>query len=328
MPRIALACVFCALLTAPSWAQDHPLAPCIQDAAIGELERRINSAATHFVDALLREDSTAAFSDLSAELRQKLSREQLADQIHTIHQWEPANARVQHTYYIQIGEQRVDRVVCGINVQEPSQRVTVSATNVPEQAHVLLSVDTRNNRLAFTVWVLPESDAWRVRGFWFNVSALADQEPAQLLEKARAQNQRQHYFNAALFYTAALQLVNRGPDFQLGITQTLTEEMNHLVAPREIQGPSPFSWRDGDKSWKILSIGPLAVAGKVYVSISHEVPQFQTERQVDDWNKELLAYFKDRFPEYADVFAGVVIRAHERGTNRGFGTVEELPAPK
>ena len=62
--------------------------------------------------------------------------------------------------------------------------------------------------------------------------------------------------------------------------------------------------------------------------IAHEVPQIQTDGQVDRWNKELLAYFKSHFPEYSDVFAGIVIRAHERGTNRGFGTVEELPRPR
>jgi len=329
MPRIARTCVLFGLLSASSsWAQDHQQARCIQDTAIGELEQRIDSAASHFVDALIREDSASAFSDLSAELRQKLSSEQLAEQIHTIHQFEPANAKVLHTYYIQAGEQRVDRVVCGINLPEPSQRVILSATNVPEQAHVLLSADTRNNQIAFTVWVLPVNGEWRVRGFWFNVAALADQGPNRLWEQAREQSRREHRFNAALLYVAALQLMNRGPDFQMETAQEIREEMTHVVAPHEIQGPPPFTWRSKDRVWTILSAGPLAVGGKIYLMIAHEVPQIQTDGQVDRWNKELLAYFKSHFPEYSDVFAGIVIRAHERGTNRGFGTVEELPRPR
>jgi hypothetical protein len=100
------------------------------------------------------------------------------------------------------------------------------------------------------------------------------------------------------------------------------------VAPREIQKPPPFSWREGEKSWKILSVGPIAVGGKIYVTISHEVSRIQTESEVDGWNKDLLSYFKNRFPEYSDVFSGVVVRAHERGTNRGYGTVEELPSTR
>jgi hypothetical protein len=327
MPILARICFLCFFLASSSWAQDRQQTRCVQDAAIGELEQRVDSAAMNFVDALVRGDSDAAFSDLSADLRQKLSRAGLAEKISTIRQFEPKNPRVEHTYLIQMGKQPIDRVVCGTGL-EPNQRVTLSATNVPEQVHILLSAVTRNNRLAVTAWILPENGEWKVRGFWCNVAALADQGPLQLWEMAREQNRREHLFNAALFYTAALQLMNRGPDFEMGAAHAIREEMTHVVAPREIQGPAPFSWRDGDKSWKILNIGPLAIAGKIYVTISHEVPQIQTESQVDGWNKELLAYFKKRFPEYSDVFAGVAIRAHERGTNRGFGTVEELPAPK
>jgi hypothetical protein len=328
MTWIARTFFLCVPLATSSWAQDLQQALCIQDAEIGELEQRIDRAATNFVDALLRGDSSTTFSDLSEDLRRKLTRDGMVEQIHTIRQFEPKNAKVQHTYLIKVKKQPMIRVVCATNLLDPNQWVSLSATNVPEQAHVLISADTPNNRLAITIWVLPENDGWRVRGFWFNVSALADQEAAQLLEKARAQNQRKHLFNAALLYTAALQFVNRGPDFQMGITQTLHEDMSHLVAPPEIQGPPPFSWRSHEKTWKILSIGPLAVGGKLYISISHEVPHIQTDSQVEGWNKELLAYFKERFPEYSDVFAGVVVRAHEQGTNRGFGTVEELPAPQ
>ncbi|MBZ5634892.1 MAG: hypothetical protein LAO55_17355 [Acidobacteriia bacterium] len=316
------------LLAASSWAQDLGRTPCIQDGDIGELEPRINSAAMNFVDALFRGDSASAFSDLSRDLRLKLGSEGLAEKIRTIQQFEPTNATVQHTYLIRVGEHPVDHVVCASKLLAPSQWVSLNITNVPEQAHVLMSADAPNNRLAVTVWILRENNEWKVRGFWVNVAALAGQDSAKLWENARQQKQRMHSFNAALLYVAALQLVNRGPDLQMGIAQIITEDMNHTVAPPELQGPPPFSWRDGDKSWKILSVGPMAVGGKVYVAISHEVPEIQTDSEVDGWNKELLTYFKNRFPEYSDVFAGVVIRAHERGTNRKFGTVEQLGAPK
>ena len=80
--------------------------------------------------------------------------------------------------------------------------------------------------------------------------------------------------------------------------------------------------------YKVLSVGPIAIAGKIYVVIVHEVSPWQSDNQVDGWNKELLKYFKSRFPEYSDVFAGLVARAVEQGSNRGYGTVEELPAAK
>jgi hypothetical protein len=75
-------------------------------------------------------------------------------------------------------------------------------------------------------------------------------------------------------------------------------------------------------------VGPIAVGGKIYVILVHEVSPWQSNDQVDGWNKLLLGFVKQRFPEYSDMFAGLVARAVERGSNRGYGTVEELPARK
>src|SRR5262249_5202496 len=134
-----------------------------------------------------------------------------------------------------------------------------------------------------------------------------------------------HKFNAALLYAAATQVANRGPNFQLGITQSISEDLSKLTVPSEIQGQPPFLWKDGHNTYKVLNVGPIAVGGKMYITIAHEVSPWQTDAEVDSWNKQLLGYFKKRFPEYSDVFAGLVARAMERGTDRGFGTVEELP---
>jgi len=59
-----------------------------------------------------------------------------------------------------------------------------------------------------------------------------------------------------------------------------------------------------------------------------EVAPWTTESQVGEWNTQLLSYLKQRFPEYSEIFAGIVVRAKERGTNRLYGTVEETPSSK
>ena len=79
---------------------------------------------------------------------------------------------------------------------------------------------------------------------------------------------------------------------------------------------------------KVMNVGPVAIGGKIYVAITHEVSPWQSDQQVDGWNKNLINYFKHRFPEYSGVFAGLVVRAKERGTNRGFGTVDAPSSQK
>jgi hypothetical protein len=161
-----------------------------------------------------------------------------------------------------------------------------------------------------------------------NVSTLADKDSLQLWALARTQQARQHSFNAALLYAAAAQTADRGPNFQLGIALSISDEMSKLTAPPEIQGQPPFFWKNGETTYKVASVGPIAVGGKIYVVIVHEVSPWQSDEQVDGWNKDLLRYFKHRFPEYSDFFAGLVARATERGSNRGYGTVEELSSTK
>ena len=199
---------------------------------------------------------------------------------------------------------------------------------MPEQAYALLSAQAGNNSLAITMWLVPEQTGWRVQSFWINISTLADQGPMQLWEAARKQNQRGHKLNATLLYAAAGQIANRGPNFQMGITQSISEDMSHLDRPAEVQGQPPFVWKSGNKTWKVLNVGPIAVGGRIYVMILHEVPTWQTDSQADGLNKELLAYFKGRFPECPEVFAGVVVRAREQGSNRVYGTVDEFTTHK
>ncbi len=54
------------------------------------------------------------------------------------------------------------------------------------------------------------------------------------------------------------------------------------------------------------NVAPMAIGGKLHVVITHEVSPWQTNEQVDGWNKQLLNYFKHRSPEYSDTFAGLI----------------------
>src|SRR5207245_2277736 len=161
----------------------------------------------------------------------------------------------------------------------------------------LLSADTINNKLAFVVWLVPEQSEWKVQSFRLNVSTLADKGSLQLWELARAQQARQHSFNAALLYAAAAQTAYRGPNFQLVITQSISSDMSNLDVPPEVKGQPPFLWKNGENVYKVTNVGPIAIAGKLYVMIVHEVSPWKSAGEVDGWNKELLSYFKRRFPE-------------------------------
>jgi hypothetical protein len=318
--------VILGLASVQAFAQGPFMFSCGQDGHIDAVKKkRIASAAMDFARTLLGPTPSAAFDVMTKAGQAETTLQELDGAAAAIiRQVEPKNLAVQHTYVIELKGTSPGRVVCATDLSKPEGWESLAADSVPEQAHVLLSADTPNNKLAFVVWLVPEQSQWRVQSFHLNVSTLADKDSLQLWEMARTQQARQHSFNAALLYAAAAQTAERGPNFQLGVTQSIAADRAQLNAPDEINGQPPFFWKNGERTYKVTNIGPIALGGKIYVMMVHEVSPWQSDGQVDGWNKELLNYFKRRFPEYTDVFAGLIARATERGSSRGYGTVEEL----
>jgi hypothetical protein len=318
-----------ALWATPMLSQEPFAFSCGEDTHIDATKRNeIDAVAMSFVQAVLGSTPNTAFDRLSKEAQASTTPQQFDAVGQIVRKFEPKNVTLQHTYLIQLKGKSPGRVVCATDLAKPDGWESVEAESVPEQAHVLLSAEMVNNKLAIAMWLIPDDKGWKIQDFRVNVSTLADKDSMQLLQLAKAQQEAKHSFNAALLYAAAAQTVNRGPSFQLGISQSISEEMSKLTVPDEIKGQPPFLWKNGETTYKVMSIAPTAIGGKLYVVITHEVPPWQSNEQVDGWNKQLLAYFKHRFPEYTDIFAGIVARATERGSNRGYGTVDETSPSK
>lgn len=324
--RHRLTLVLIVATASTSWSQTPFASACAEDDHISAAKRAsVNSAAQKFAQALLGSEPATAYDLLSDGGKQDLTREQLATQMSSaVKQFEPKNIRIQHTYVVTLKGKSPGRLICSTDLSKPTGWESVAATDVAEQAHVLLAADARNNQLVFTLWLVPERETWKIQSFWVNVATLADKGSEQLWELGHAEKQKGHFFNAALLYAAAAQACNRGPNFQLGLAQAITDEVSHLSVPAEIQGQPPFTWKAADVTFSVLNVGPIAVGGMIYVMIQHEASPWTNDSQAEALNRKLLAYFKSRFPEYSDVFAGIVARVHERGGNRGYGTVEEL----
>ena len=72
-----------------------------------------------------------------------------------------------------------------------------------------------------------------------------------------------------------------------------------------------------------MNVGPIGVGGKLYLLVDHEIEPWSQDKVADQSNRDLIAGLNRSVAEYKEAFAGLVIRAHERGGPRGFGTVHE-----
>jgi hypothetical protein len=315
------------LATGParSFAQAPSTFTCAQDAQVDTATRQaVDSVALAFTQTVLGADASSAFDLLTEEGKANSSRQQMGGPAtEVMRHLEPKKLALQHTYLINLKGSSPGRVICGQSLAMPDGWESLAAKSVPEQAHVLLTGEARNNQLATTVWLLPEQGKWRVQSFWVGASSYGRLDTVELLNMARAQRQAGHRFNAAMLYTAATETSYRGANFQMGIAQAISDDLAHFDLPSGLKGQAPFLWSDSAMTYKVLQIGPISIANKLYIVIAHEVAPWQSNEQVEAWNKQVLAYFKGQYPEYAETFSGVVVRAQERGTHRGYGTVEE-----
>jgi hypothetical protein len=235
--------------------------------------------------------------------------------------------RVAHTYLAKVtGGSQEQRVICG-NVSSPEGWVAVNAKPGLAQAHVIVEAQTLNNSWAFVIWLLPEQGNWHVQYAHATATAMVGKTAEDLQRMAESEKQKNHHFNAYILSQAALQLAARGPFFQLGIQPEIQKGLENLQAPSDLQGRPPFDWHLGQSSFKVLNVGPIGVSQKLYLQMDHEIEPWVDNKDADRKNHDLISAFAKAYPEYKDAFAGLVVRAHERGGSRGFGTVSENDTP-
>jgi hypothetical protein len=231
--------------------------------------------------------------------------------------------RVAHTYIATVtGGSQEQRTVCG-NLSSPENWVAVNVKPGPSNAHVIVEGETVNNTMAFVLWLIPEQGAWHIQHVQYAVDQMVGKSALDLRKTAETENEKGHSFNAFILYTAALQLAERGPFFQLGIRPDIEKEIGELKRPGSLQGQLPYTWAFGKSTFKVLNVGPIGLSGRVYLVIDHEIEPWAEDKEADRRNRDLIKGFSVAYPEYKDVFAGLVVRAHERGGRRGYGTVDE-----
>jgi len=176
------------LLASQAFPQEPFASACGEDAHIDAAKRKtIETVAMNFIEAVLGPSPPVAFDFLSKPAQAETTSQQFDGVEAVIRRFEPKNVTLQHTCFIELKGKSPGRVVCATDLSKPDGWESVEAESVPEPAHVLLSADTVNNKLAIAVWLVREQNDWKVQSFRVNVSTLADQDSNQLWELARAQ---------------------------------------------------------------------------------------------------------------------------------------------
>jgi len=301
-------------------------ASCKADDEVSTKDREtIGQVALKFVQDALGGDPSAAYAIFTTDAKENVPLERFVSSFQNgIKPMGPfKDLKVAHTYLAKVtGGSQEQRVVCG-NVSSPQTWVAVNVRPGPWEAHVILEAQTQNNTVDFVIWLIPEEGNWRVQYVHYATVGMVGKTAVDLQKTAAEENAKQHGFNAFILYAAALQLADRGPFFQLGIRPEMEKKIGEIPRPRILEGQAPFIWSFDKSTFKVLNVGPVGIGGKIYLLVDHEIEPWAQDEEADRRNRNLIAGFMKAYPEYKEAFAGLVVRAHERGGSRGFGTVEQ-----
>lgn len=298
-------------------------ADCKTDDEISAEDRAmLDKTALGFVHTLLGANPETGYPMTSAAAQQAVSREQFLMIVRQATQsmGPLTDVRVTQAHLATVTMGQSNMVICG-SLGRPEEKVVVAANPGSKHAHLLVEGEGKNNGWVFVLWFVPEPE-WRVQYFHVTAASMVGRSARDVWTLARDEQQRGHKFNTAVLYATATQLAYRGPNFALGILQEIQREAESLEVPPEIQGPPPFTWKFANGTYKILNVSPLGVGGKIYLTITQETDPWPDDQAPDRHNRALIAEFRRVFPEYATVFAGLVVAAREPGGNRIFRTVD------
>ena len=325
--RLAMWCLSAAVMAsaAPAVAQSTPPQPvpakgCLVDNAIpGDQRAAIDATGMSFVQAILEGRAEDAYDVFTTAMKSQLPADQFTQMVAGARKSYGAvqGLHVTHAYLVTDPAGGPDKTVtCGA-VGLPEEYVTVAVEPVALQAHLLIEGDIAGNSFTFVLWLIHGQD-WQVQNIYLGMTEMIGKSAADLWHMGREQAKRHHSFDAALLYGAADNLAERGPDLELALRPQLRVEMAELKPPRALQGKTTLTWHLGDKTYTILAVGPVGVRQQLYLMINWQTTDWKDDQEVEARSKRLMTDFARVFPEYAEVFAGVIMSAVEKESGRGY----------
>ena len=295
---------------------------CREDAGISDTDRQaIAATAMALVHAVIAKNDAAAYAMMTTRAKSLTSFEQFGDFTAATGRLGPfTNPAVSHLYLLDVAGAGADtRAICG--PVSGDDWVSVQVRPGLKQAYADVTAQTINNGWSFTLWLQQENGGWRVADVRASMSGVSGLASRDLLTLARRERDGGHAFNATLLYQAASATTARGPNFQIGVAQSIRKDIAAFTPPPELQGNGPYTWTLQGQTYKVAQVTILGVEKKLALVFILPQDSWGDNLTIDMENRQFLDAFRAAHPDYARVFPFLIARAIKPDNSGGFGTV-------
>ena len=185
---------------------------------------------------------------------------------------------------------------------------------------VIQDVTASKGKYALTVVLKQEGGAWKLAGYYSKPEEVGGHDGQWFLSKAR-EYKAKNANRAAWFYYLTAWDLNAPVDFM--DTRALDKISDEMQSVRPADLPSadhPLTLAAGGRSYQVIYMSALPVGADLNLLVKYRVSDVSDTQRAFDDNMAVIRAIVARYPEFREVFAGVVARATEP-SGRDYGTL-------
>lgn len=175
---------------------------------------------------------------------------------------------------------------------------------------------------AWTLWLVREQGAWRVRKFNVGLSAVAGRRAADFLVEARRQAARGHAFNATLLYDMAGETAYRGSFFESAIGNRVVAERTVHRRHADLPAEPPYRFELGGRAFPLQVVKLVGDGrGELALVLTQPAGAWRGIDAAERSNLALIAAMNAHRGEWREVFDYLVVQTPMDRPERSWGTV-------
>jgi hypothetical protein len=209
------------------------------------------------------------------------------------------------------------RATCGTG----NESVFLAVGPGGDEAYALISAQSRNDGWALVLKMAQDAAGWQVKDAHLTGAGTAGRSSQMMLAQARSERASGHAFNATILYIGVLSTMDRGADFQTAFQQTVRGDIANLPTPPELQGPPPFKWTMGGKTFSVQMVSMIGIGKDLGLIFNLPQTDWPATEAIEARNREFLDAFRATHPDFTRVFSFLVARAFKPDNSGGFATV-------
>lgn len=190
--------------------------------------------------------------------------------------------------------------------------------NLPPGNYGIVTLDAPSSQGAYTVsFVLQQSsNEWKLGGFYAKPAQISGHDGDWFADRARDYKVKGALRNAWFYFGEARELLVPVPFMATATTDKLYDEMQ-AVKP---SGLPPLDLASGGKSYRVTDLFPVAVGHDFDLVVKYQSADISDTGKTFQDNLSVMKALLEKYPEFRDGFAGIVVRAVE-ASGRDYGSM-------